>query len=65
MPTVTWSSFFLMAQQPQPMGCPYRNTYTWYFEIRGTTVVNAIAFFETRDFDAFWMRVKPDHSSRT
>jgi ketosteroid isomerase-like protein len=40
-------------------GVPYRNNYTWYFQIRGTKVVNAIAFFDTRDFDNFWMRVKP------
>jgi uncharacterized protein len=39
-------------------GVPYRNTYTWYFQIRGTKVINAIAFFDTRDFDNFWMRVK-------
>ena len=40
-------------------GVPYRNTYTWYFQIRETKVVNAIAFFDTRDFDDFWTRVKP------
>jgi ketosteroid isomerase-like protein len=45
-------------------GVPYRNTYTWYFQIRGTKIVNAIEFFDTRDFEEFWMRVKPQHSSR-
>jgi uncharacterized protein len=40
-------------------GVPYRNTYTWYFQIRGTKVVKATAFFDTRVFDDFWMRVKP------
>jgi ketosteroid isomerase-like protein len=42
---------------------PYRNTYTWYFQIRETKVVNAIAFFDTRDFDDLWMRVKPTRTS--
>jgi uncharacterized protein len=40
-------------------GVPYRNTYTWYFQVREAKVVNAIAFFDTRDFDDFWTRVKP------
>jgi ketosteroid isomerase-like protein len=41
-------------------GLPYRNTYTWYFQIKGESVVKAIAFFDTRDFDAFWNRVLPN-----
>lgn len=45
-------------------GVPYRNTYTWYFQIRGTKIVNAIEFFDTRDFETFWMRVNPQHSLR-
>ena len=45
-------------------GVPYRNAYTWYFQIRGTKIVNAIEFFDTRDFEKFWMRVNPKHSSR-
>jgi len=44
-------------------GVPYRNTYTWYFHIRETKVVKAIAFFDTRVFDDFWMRVKPQEWS--
>jgi hypothetical protein len=44
-------------------GLHYRNTYTWYFQIREAKVVNAIAFFDTRDFDDFWMRVKPTPTS--
>jgi uncharacterized protein len=39
---------------------PYHNTYTWYFQISGTNVVKAIAFFDTREFDEFWTRVKPE-----
>jgi uncharacterized protein len=37
----------------------YRNTYTWYFQMRDAKVVKAIAFFDNRDFDEFWNRVSP------
>ena len=40
-------------------GVPYRNTYTWYFQMKDGRVVRAIAFFDTRDFDEFWKRVSP------
>lgn len=40
-------------------GKPYRNTYTWYFEMRDAKIVRAIAFFDNRDFDEFWNRVDP------
>lgn len=40
-------------------GQPYRNTYTWYFRMRDGKAVSAIAFFDTREFDAFWSRVTP------
>ena len=40
-------------------GVPYRNTYTWYFRMKANMVVSAIAFFDTREFDAFWNRVAP------
>jgi uncharacterized protein len=40
-------------------GQPYRNTYTWYFQMRDAQVVKAIAFFDTREFDEFWNRVSP------
>ena len=40
-------------------GQPYRNTYTWYFRMKEGTVVSAIAFFDTREFDEFWNRVTP------
>jgi ketosteroid isomerase-like protein len=38
---------------------PYRNTYTWYFRMRGGKVFSAVAFFDTREFDEFWNRVSP------
>ncbi|HUK07613.1 MAG TPA: nuclear transport factor 2 family protein [Stellaceae bacterium] len=40
-------------------GKPYRNTYTWYFQMRDTKVIKAIAFFDNRHFDEFWNRVSP------
>jgi uncharacterized protein len=40
-------------------GQPYRNTYTWYFQMKEAKVVKAIAFFDTREFDEFWTRVAP------
>jgi uncharacterized protein len=40
-------------------GKSYRNTYTWYFQMRDAKVVKAIAFFDNRDFDEFWNRVSP------
>jgi ketosteroid isomerase-like protein len=40
-------------------GVPYRNTYTWYFQMNAGRVIKAIAFFDTRDFDEFWTRVPP------
>ena len=40
-------------------GKAYRNTYSWYFQIREGRVVKATAFFDNRDFDEFWNRVPP------
>lgn len=44
-------------------GLPHRNTYSWHFETKNGEVVNATAFFDTRDFDAFWSRVAPKSRS--
>jgi ketosteroid isomerase-like protein len=38
-------------------GLPYRNTYTWYLRMKDAKVVSAVAFFDTREFDAFRNRV--------
>lgn len=40
-------------------GKPYRNTYTWYFQMKEGKVASAIAFFDTREFDELWKRVSP------
>jgi uncharacterized protein len=36
-------------------GKPYRNSYTWYFQMKDEKV----AFFDNRHFDEFWNRVSP------
>jgi ketosteroid isomerase-like protein len=41
-------------------GQPYRNTYTWYFQMRDGIVFKAVAFFDVREFDEFWARVSPE-----
>ena len=38
-------------------GRPYRNTYTWYMQVRDNKIFNAIAFFDTVDFNDLWNRV--------
>jgi ketosteroid isomerase-like protein len=40
-------------------GQPYRNTYTWYFQMVDGKALNVTAFFDTREFDEFWTRVSP------
>lgn len=40
-------------------GQRYRNTYTWYFKMYDGKVIDVVAFFDTKDFDAFWSRVTP------
>ena len=41
-------------------GKPYRNTYSWYLQMRDGKIVNATAFFDTIEFTDFWNRVKPE-----
>ena len=40
-------------------GKPYRNSYTWYFQMADGMVVKATAFFDNRVFDELWNRVSP------
>jgi ketosteroid isomerase-like protein len=40
-------------------GKPYHNTYAWFFEFKGNKVVNAVAFFDSVEFNDFWKRVSP------
>lgn len=39
-------------------GIPYRNSYTWYLQIKNRQVARGIAFFDTRLFDALWDRIR-------
>src|SRR5271155_3843483 len=41
-------------------GKPYRNTYSWYLQMRDDKIVNATAFFDTIEFTDFWNRIKPE-----
>jgi ketosteroid isomerase-like protein len=41
-------------------GKPYRNTYSWYMQIRDGKIVNATAFFDTIEFTDLWNRIKPE-----
>jgi len=40
-------------------GQPYHNTYTWYLTLKDGAIVDAIAFFDSVEFNAFWTRVAP------
>ena len=40
-------------------GQPYDNTYTWYMRLQDGAVVEAIAFFDTLEFNELWERVGP------
>ena len=48
---------YFSAQATARDGRPYRNTYTWYLQLRDDQIVNAIAFFDTVDFNDLWNRV--------
>jgi ketosteroid isomerase-like protein len=41
-------------------GKPYKNTYTWYMQMRDGRIVNVIAFFDTIEFTDFWTRITPE-----
>jgi ketosteroid isomerase-like protein len=40
----------------------YRNTYTWYLQMREGRIIDVIAFFDTIEFTDLWTRVKPQPS---
>jgi ketosteroid isomerase-like protein len=40
-------------------GAAYRNSYAWFFEMRGGQVIGATAFFDSIAFDELWRRVPP------
>lgn len=41
-------------------GKPYKNTYSWYMRMRGGTIVEVVAFFDTIEFTDFWTRIRPE-----
>lgn len=40
-------------------GKPYRNTYAWFFQMKGGRVIRAAAFFDAIAFNDLWARVTP------
>jgi len=40
-------------------GSRYDNTYTWYLRMREGAIVEAVAFFDSIEFNDFWARVEP------
>ena len=40
-------------------GRPYVNSYTWYLRMSGGRVNEAVAFFDSVEFNDFWNRVSP------
>ena len=40
-------------------GSPYDNTYTWYLRMQQGAIVEAVAFFDSIQFNDFWARVEP------
>lgn len=40
-------------------GEPYTNSYAWILRMENGQIVEAVAFFDAIEFDAFWTRVTP------
>jgi uncharacterized protein len=40
-------------------GSSYDNTYTWYLRMHEGAIVEAVAFFDSIEFNDFWARVDP------
>ncbi len=40
-------------------GKPYRNTYTWYLRVKDKAIVEAVAFYDSIEFNDFWTRIQP------
>jgi ketosteroid isomerase-like protein len=38
-------------------GKPYKNTYSWFLQMRNGKIVSAVAFFDTIEFTDFWNRL--------
>jgi ketosteroid isomerase-like protein len=40
-------------------GSAYTNTYTWYLRLQESAIVEAVAFFDSIEFNDFWARIEP------
>ena len=40
-------------------GSTYDNTYTWYLRMQQGAIMEAVAFFDSLEFNDFWTRVEP------
>jgi uncharacterized protein len=40
-------------------GSAYPNTYTWYLRLQESAIVEAVAFFDSIEFNDFWARIEP------
>jgi uncharacterized protein len=38
---------------------PYKNTYSWYLQMREAQIVAVTAFFDSVELNDFWTRVVP------
>lgn len=38
---------------------PYKNTYTWYLQMREGRIVSVVAFFDTIELTDLWTRINP------
>ena len=40
-------------------GSTYTNTYTWYLRMQQGAIMEAVAFFDSIEFNDFWARAQP------
>jgi len=57
LPQVARSDNYFDASATARDNRPYENTYTWYLQLQDGAVTNAIAFFDSIEFNDFWTRV--------
>ena len=50
---------FFDAEGTASDGKAYKNTYTWYLQMRDGLIVNVVAFFDTIEFTDLWTRINP------
>jgi uncharacterized protein len=40
-------------------GTTYQNTYAWFLEMEDNMIIKAFAFFDSLEFNEYWVRVSP------